>query len=112
MPAARAGAARAALAQAMALRGVQDMAGALAAIADAARIAPDDAAIAAANAHIHYEAWQPATALFQRALALDPASLPTLRGLAHAVAAQGDGAGAQALLADALARHPDWVDGH
>ena len=97
---------------AIASRAEQDMDAAVAAIAEAATLAPHDPAIAAAGAHLHFEAWRPARELFERALALAPRDLRLVGGLAAAQAAEASVAVAQATLEAALARDPGWVDGH
>lgn len=109
-------AARALIAQALHLRGQQDMERARDTAAQAARLAPDDAQSALVYAHLSYETWQPAADLFARAAALAPATaaaqLPIIRAHALALNAEGAGTEAQDLLANALARQPDWVEGH
>ena len=82
------------------------------AIAEAAAFAPDDAAIAAAHAHISFETWQTSAPLFERAQGLDPGRLELTRAWAAALNAEGDGESAQSLLERALASHPAWIDGH
>ena len=109
-------AARGLLTHALALRRAQDMERARDAATQAARLDPDDAQIALAHAHLSYESWQPAADIFARAAALSPATaaaqLPITRAHALALNAEGAGAEAQALLTTALARQPDWVEGH
>ena len=100
------------LARAMALREMQDMAAALATVAEAAALAPADARIALAHAHIAYECWQPAADRFARAQRFMPADLAITRSHALALHADGEWLAAEALLRRSLAAHPGWVDGH
>lgn len=99
--------------QALALlyRATSDPAPALDAVARARHLAPGDARIAQAEAQIRLEAGLASAALFNELFAArpDPAMA---RGLAAALAQEGDLAGAIATLDDALARWPDWLDGH
>jgi Tfp pilus assembly protein PilF len=105
-------AARARLAEGFARRQQHDTEGAYAAITEAATLAPDNAHIALAHAHISYETWRPAAVLFDRARALAPGNIAIVRNMAAALNSQGDGQTALALLTDTLAQHPDWIDGH
>ena len=93
------------------LRATQDMAGADAALAQALTQAPDDPGLVMMRAQLRYERGLPAADLFARASALDPANRDALRNRALALAAEGDPAGAQALLVDAIAAQPEWLDG-
>ena len=71
-----------------------------------------DPALLQGLAQTRYEVGLPAAAVFGEACAANPANLDILRGRAAALAAEGDAAGAEALLETALARQPDWLDGH
>ena len=93
------------------LRAMDDMAGADAALALAVARTPDDAQLAMMQAQLRFERGLPAAALFARAGMLDPANRDARRNQALAQAAEGDPAGAQDLLAAAVAQWPDWLDG-
>ncbi len=93
------------------LRAAQDMAGADAALAAALAAAPDDPELVMMQAQLRFERGLPAAALFARAAALDPANREARRNHALALAAEGDPAGAEAVLTMAIARWPDWLDG-
>jgi tetratricopeptide (TPR) repeat protein len=93
------------------LRAAQDMAGADEALTAARMRAPDDPVLVMMHAQLRHERGLPAAELFARALALDPANRDACRNLALALVAEGDPAGAEALLADAVASAPDWLDG-
>jgi tetratricopeptide (TPR) repeat protein len=82
------------------------------AFSQAATLAPDDPLTAFAHAQSSLDAGFPAAALFEHARALAPVDLATVQGCAAALAAQGEPAAAEALLADTLRRHPDWLQGH
>ncbi len=90
----------------------QDLATAVALIAEAAARAPGHAGIAVTHANLAYETWAPAVALFERALSLAPDHSEIVRGHATALAAEGDPAVAHSVLAERLRRVPDWLDGH
>lgn len=92
-------------------RSASDPVPALDAIARAHALAPDDMRVAQAEAQIRLEAGQDSASRFAALLARKPD--PALaRGLAAALAQEGDRAAAIATLDDALARWPDWLDGH
>jgi tetratricopeptide (TPR) repeat protein len=97
--------------RARALRAVQDMAGADAALGNALALAPGDARLAMMQAQLRYERGLPAADLFARAAALDPANRDACRNRALALCAEGDPAGAEAVLTTAIATQPDWLDG-
>lgn len=97
--------------RARAARAVQDMVGADQAIAEAARLAPDDPLTAFLRAQSAYELGHPAAALFAKAAQLWPDNPDALRNHALALASEGHQADAEALLAHALAARPDWLDG-
>jgi hypothetical protein len=85
---------------------------ALEAIGHAARLAPDDAAIALADAHLHQDGWRPAVEKFDRAVALAPGDLSAIKGLAGALDRSRGSAAGRALLDKCLTRHPGWIEGH
>jgi tetratricopeptide (TPR) repeat protein len=78
----------------------------------AARLAPGELAVALAHAQSSLDAGFPAGPLFERALRIAPGDLAAVRGLAAALAAEGRGDAAEALLADTLIGSPEWLDGH
>lgn len=98
--------------RAAALRDAQDMEAALTLIAKAARLDPASPQAAFGHAQIAFEAWRPAAALFARAARLQPANPDLIRNHALALAAEGEGDAAQALLEGVLRQHPGWLDGH
>jgi Tfp pilus assembly protein PilF len=100
------------LAQAAQLREAQDMEGALSAIRAAEEQDPDDPRAAFGLAQLSFECWRPAAALFERARTLIPGNSDVLRNHALALAAEGQGDTAEALLEAALRRMPGWLDGH
>lgn len=79
---------------------------------DLATRAPNDAKAAFDYAHFAYITWRPAAALFRRAAALAPGHRMIIRGVAMALAAEGQGDAALAVLRDAVDQQPDWADGH
>lgn len=98
--------------RAAALLAAQDIDAALETIAEAARADPASPQAAFGHAQIAFEAWQPAADLFERAAALLPDQPDLIRNRALALAAEGEGAAAEALLEAVLAQHPGWIDGH
>lgn len=96
----------------LARRDLQDSAGANAAFARAAKLAPGDALIAHSRARTALEAGRSAVALFDRARALAPADGSVILGRAAAQLAVGDGAGAMSDLGALLAANPGWIEGH
>lgn len=98
--------------RAAALLAEQDIDAALEAITEAARLDPASPQAAFGHAQIAFEAWQPAAALFDRAATLLPGQPDLIRNRALALAAEGEGAHAEALLEAVLAQHPGWIDGH
>lgn len=94
------------------LLAAQDIDAALESITEAARRDPDCPQAAFGHAQIAFEAWQPAAALFERAAALLPGQPDLIRNHALALAAEGEGDRAEALLEAVLAQHPGWIDGH
>jgi len=104
--------AHALLQRAVALRDVQDTAGALEAILAAAKLAPDDANVALGVAQVSFEAGQPAADLYARAAELSPMRIDLQRSRASALAAEGRQAEGEALLEQVLGENPAWIDGH
>lgn len=98
--------------QAAALLARQQIDDALAVIAQAAKHDPASPQAAFGHAQISFEAWQPAAHLFERAAALLPGQPDLIRNRALALAAEGEGKQAEALLEAVLAQHPGWIDGH
>jgi tetratricopeptide (TPR) repeat protein len=94
------------------LRAEQRMIEADDAIAQARALAPADPLIAFLHAQSRFELGHPAAALFTAAQQLWPANPDVLRNRALALAAEDDFPAAEALLADALAANPGWLDGH
>jgi len=82
------------------------------AIAVAASLDPDDRLTAFLQAQSAYELGYPAADLFARARQLWPENTDIVRNHALALASQGHVAAAERVLADALAKAPDWLDGH
>ncbi|HQS68704.1 MAG: hypothetical protein B7Y36_03185 [Novosphingobium sp. 28-62-57] len=104
--------AQALLQRAVALRDVQDTAGALEAILAAAKLAPNDPNVALGVAQVSFEAGLPAADLYTRAAQLSPARIDLQRSRATALAAEGRQADGEALLEQVLAANPAWIDGH
>jgi tetratricopeptide (TPR) repeat protein len=100
------------IARAVTLREAQDMEAALEVIGDAALQSPNDPRAALGLAQISFEAWRPAAELFAKARALMPGNADALRNHALALAAEGQGNVAEALLEAALLQTPGWLDGH
>lgn len=98
--------------QAASLREAQDMEAALEAISGAVVQDPDDARAAFGLAQISFETWRPAAELFSKASALVPGNPDILRNHALALAAEGEGEAAEALLEGTLRQAPGWLDGH
>lgn len=98
--------------RALLLRGLDRHGEAIALLRDALTVAPQDPDLARNLAQVSLEAGQPADSLFEQALQLDPASVPTRRGLISAYFSAGKGAQGLALLEAALAANPGWYDGH
>lgn len=88
------------------------MEAALDAIGEAARQSPSDPRAALGLAQISFEAWRPAAALFAKARALMPGNADALRNHALALAAEGQGNVAEAMLERTLLQAPGWLDGH
>ena len=93
-------------------RAVGDSELAFAHFAVAAKIAPTDVRIAQGCALSALEAGWPATALFERALALAPLDETGLLGRAAARVADGEAGRAAAEIDSVLAVNPGWLGGH
>lgn len=93
-------------------RDLQDSTLALEAFRKAARLMPDDAMIANGLACITHEAGLPATALFERAIELDPANRDLWLRLSAAWAQEGQGQAVIGVLEEELAADPGWIEGH
>ncbi len=87
------------------------MAGADRAIAEAARLAPQDPLTAFLRAQSAYELGYSAAALFAEAVRLWPENPDVLKNHALALASEGRHAEAEGVLARALAARPDWLEG-
>ena len=88
------------------------MEAALEVIGEAAKLAPNDPRAALGLAQISFEAWRPAAELFAKARTLMPDNADALRNHALALAAEGQGDAAEALMKAALLQTPSWLDGH
>ncbi|WP_309621513.1 putative 2OG-Fe(II) oxygenase [Novosphingobium sp.] len=98
--------------RALLLRGLDRHGEAIVLLRDALARVPGDAELVRNLAQVSLEAGLPSDDLFEQALQLDPASVPTRRGLVSAYFAAGKGAQGLALLEAALAANPGWHDGH
>ena len=78
----------------------------------AAALAPQNAELARTHAQVALEAGLEADGLFELALQLDPANVPTRLGLVSAYFSAGKGAQGLALLEAALSANPGWFEGH
>ena len=96
---------------ALAHRAEQQSRDALLAFAQAAKLAPNDARIAAGHATAAYEAGAPSALLFHRARELSPNDPELLLSAAASLRADGHGDVAEALLERALAVNSNWVRG-
>ena len=85
---------------------------AMQAFAQAVALEPGEPAAALAHARATLDAGLPAVALFEQAHRLAPDDVGPLAGWAASLAAQGQVKPAEALLADTLTRHPEWLAGH
>jgi tetratricopeptide (TPR) repeat protein len=101
-----------ALLHGVALRREQRLLEAAAVFSAAIAAGGEDSALVQGLAQTRYELGQPAAALFAEAQRRNPANLEILRNRALAMASEGDRAGAEALLKQAVAAHPGWLDGH
>jgi len=93
-------------------RAAQDMAAAAGAFAAAEALAPNDLAVAHACAQLAYETWQPSAARFAKVSQLVPHQLGIKLQWARALAGEGQGDAARAMLDELLERQPDWTAGH
>jgi tetratricopeptide (TPR) repeat protein len=98
--------------RAAALRDAQDMEAALDAIREAAKLDPNDPQAAFGLAQISFETWRPAAGLFAKVREMAPGNSDVLRNHALALAAEGQGYEAEALLEATLRDVPGWLDGH
>ena len=101
-----------ALLHGVALRQLQRLGDALQVFTAARAAGAADPALVQGIAQTRYELGLPAASLFAEAQALQPANPDLLRMRAAAMAAEGDCAGAEALLEMELACRPDWLEGH
>jgi hypothetical protein len=74
--------------------------------------APSDFELALRHAQTCFAAGLPAAHLFRQLRQRSPDHLGVTRLTAIALAAEGERASADELLAQTLATHPDWLDGH
>jgi tetratricopeptide (TPR) repeat protein len=93
-------------------RSLDDLAPAVAALEQAAALAPNDALIAHGHARAALEAGLPAVYLFERAHRLAPLDGPVLLGLAAATSAEAGPAAAIERIDPHLVQHPGWYPGH
>ena len=93
-------------------RALDEHATAIDCLATAARLAPADASIAHAQAHVALEAGVDAEALFERARRLAPDNGAILIGMTAARMAAGRGPEALCELEGILEAAPLWIDGH
>lgn len=93
-------------------RQTQDLEGAVEAIDDAQRLAPDNPQISAVRALLYYESWRPSAELFARALTFNPGDAQLRRNQALALVSEGERGAAEALLENELQKRPDWTEGH
>jgi tetratricopeptide (TPR) repeat protein/predicted 2-oxoglutarate/Fe(II)-dependent dioxygenase YbiX len=93
-------------------RALDDREAALAAMEQAARLAPLDKSIAHGRARIALEAGLPARPFYQAARRLAPGDADIALGAVAARVAEGDAAGAVSELDALLASNPGWIAGH
>jgi tetratricopeptide (TPR) repeat protein len=86
--------------------------GAVAALEAAHRLAPGNAGVVHALAHVSLEAGLPSAALFEQAIRLAPAKGEIRLGLASARLADGEGDRALGELEAMLGANPGWMEGH
>lgn len=98
--------------RALLLRGLARHGEALVLMRQAVALAPQDGEMARNHAQVALEAGLAADSLFEAALQLDPASVPTRLGLVSAYFSAGKGAQGLALLEAALRANPTWFEGH
>lgn len=82
------------------------------ALAQAAVLQPEEPLTAMAHAQATLDAGLPSSQLFEHAHRLAPDNLTAVIGWAASLVAQREAGAAEALLSDALRRHPDWLAGH
>jgi Putative 2OG-Fe(II) oxygenase len=73
---------------------------------------PDDPSLLMDRAQTRYELGLPAAQFFAEAQQAMPGNMDVIRNRALAMASEGDKAGAEHLLRDALKSRPGWLDGH
>jgi tetratricopeptide (TPR) repeat protein len=98
--------------RALLLRALDRRAEAVVLLETAARLAPDDPAVAHSLAQTSQEAGLKAAALFETALRLNPANPDIRRGFIAANQAEGNGLAMLDMLAAGLDANPGWFDGH
>ncbi len=96
----------------LALRNLEELEPALAALHRAASLAPEDPLTAHTLARATMEAGLPAASLFERAGELAPMDGTVMLGHAATLHAEGRAGDAIAWLDDRLAQYPDWLPGH
>lgn len=97
---------------AMLRRALDRREGAIAALEAAMRLAPDDAGVVHALAHVSLEAGRPSARLFEQAIRLAPAKGEIRLGLASARFAEGEGARGLGEVEAMLGANPGWMEGH
>jgi len=97
---------------AMLRRAIDRRDGAVAALEAARRMAPDNAGVVHALAHVSLEAGLPSAALFEQAIRLAPAKGEIRLGLASARLAEGEGLRGLGELEAMLGANPGWMEGH
>jgi len=97
---------------AMLRRALDRRADAIAALEQGLRLAPGNAGMMHALAHVRLEAGLPASRQFEEAIRLAPTKGEIRFGLASARHAEGEGARGLAELEAMLAANPGWMEGH
>lgn len=92
-------------------RQLDELAPAIAMMAEAARLAPRDPLIAHTLARVHLEAGLESVALFEAARRLAPQNGEVLLGLVAAIEEEAGPAAATAELERLVAEHPGWIAG-
>jgi tetratricopeptide (TPR) repeat protein len=98
--------------RAAALHGEQRTDEALEVIRQAVKVEPENPQAAFGHAQLSFEAWRPSAHLFSRARQLIPGQPDLIRNHALALAAEGESAAAEQMLAAELVDNPGWLDGH
>ena len=93
-------------------RNLEDLAPAVEAFGEAAKLLPDDPTIVHGLACVRFEAGLPAAELFERSLLLAPSDRAIVPRLAAALLAEGRGEAAVDALQGELLRNPAWLEGH